>query len=139
MTAGRLVAVFASALIVVAGLGYLASQTVWARQPLLLSKQSTYVDAPTPDRASRGGVSRERRSTPVLVDAQWVADTSAKAGIPGPAVRAYAQAQLARPAGCEVGWTTLAGIGWVESQHGTIDGRTLGDDGHSSSPILARR
>ena len=37
---------------------------------------------------------------------------------------------------CKVGWTTLAGIGWVESQHGTIGGRTLGDDGHSSTPVL---
>ena len=40
------------------------------------------------------------------------------------------------PKGCKVGWTTLAGIGWVESQHGTIGGRTLGDDGHSSTPVL---
>jgi membrane-bound lytic murein transglycosylase B len=51
-------------------------------------------------------------------------------------VRAYATAQLREPRGCEVGWTTLAGIGWVESQHGTLDGRTLADDGRSSTPIL---
>jgi hypothetical protein len=53
-----------------------------------------------------------------------------------PAARAYARAQLARPQGCELGWTTLAGIGWVESQHGTLDGRTLADDGTSSTPIV---
>ncbi|HEY0948951.1 lytic transglycosylase domain-containing protein, partial [Nocardioides sp.] len=73
---------------------------------------------------------------PARVDPRWVARTAARAGIPGPAVRAYANAQLAEPAGCDVGWTTLAGIGWVESHHGTIDGRTLGEDGHSSTPIL---
>ncbi len=66
----------------------------------------------------------------------WVEQTAKKAGIPGPAVRAYAQAQLAEADGCDVGWTTLAGIGWVESQHGTIGGRTLGADGQSSTRIL---
>jgi membrane-bound lytic murein transglycosylase B len=30
----------------------------------------------------------------------------------------------------------LAGIGWVESQHGTIGDRVLGADGRSSRPIL---
>ncbi|WGL53329.1 lytic murein transglycosylase [Nocardioides sp. BP30] len=69
-------------------------------------------------------------------DASWVARTAAKAGIPVPAMRAYARAQLARPQGCDLGWTTLAGIGWVESQNGTLGGRTLGDDGLSSSPIV---
>ncbi|MFT4263138.1 MAG: lytic murein transglycosylase, partial [Nocardioides sp.] len=68
-------------------------------------------------------------------DPAWVAATAAKAGIPVVAMRAYADAQLASPAGCGLGWTTLAGIGWVESQHGTLDGRTLGEDGVPSAPI----
>ena len=33
-------------------------------------------------------------------------------------------------------WTTLAAIGYVESHHGTIGGRTLMADGRSSTPIL---
>jgi membrane-bound lytic murein transglycosylase B len=56
-----------------------------------------------------------------------------------PALRAYATAQLrlaAEQPECHVGWTTLAGIGWVESQHGGYGGRTLGVDGRPSSPIL---
>lgn len=69
-------------------------------------------------------------------DAAWVTRTATQAGIPVPAMRAYARAQLARPQGCELGWTTLAGIGWVESQNGTMGGRTLGDDGLSSAPIV---
>ena len=36
---------------------------------------------------------------------------------------------------CHLGWTTLAGLGWVESQQGTIDGRTLRPDGRASTPI----
>lgn len=81
-----------------------------------------------PQSAPAGGV-----PTP---DGAWVQRTAARAGIPVPAVRAYARAQLARPSGCALGWTTLAGIGWVESQHGTLGGRTLGDDGRSSQPIV---
>jgi membrane-bound lytic murein transglycosylase B len=73
---------------------------------------------------------------PQQVDLRWVARTAAATGIPAPAVRAYADAQLGRPTGCDIGWTTLAGIGWVESHHGTIGGRTLRRDGRSSTPIL---
>lgn len=136
MSPARLIASFATALLVVAGLGYAASQTVLARPELPASRSSAYVDAPRPDTrvqaARRAGAPR----APARVDPRWVADTAARAGIPAPAVRAYANAQLAEPAGCEVGWTTLAGIGWVESHHGTIDGRILGEDGRSSTPIL---
>jgi membrane-bound lytic murein transglycosylase B len=74
-----------------------------------------------------------------LVDQAWLARTSAAAGIPLPALRAYADAELALRAeqpGCHLSWNTLAGIGWVESQHGTVGGRTLGDDGRSSTPIV---
>jgi len=134
MTAGRLIASFAAALLVVTGLGYLASQTVLARPELPVTRSSAYVDAPRPE--TRMAKQQGAPSAPTRVDPGWVASTAAEAGIPAPAVRAYANAQLAEPDGCDIGWTTLAGIGWVESQHGTIDGRTLGDDGRSSSPIL---
>jgi hypothetical protein len=137
MTAGRLIVSFAVALLVVSGLGYLASQTVLARPELPVTGSSAYVAAsrpetrPAPLRGGRVGASSAPR-----VDPHWVAHTATKAGIPIPAVRAYANAQLAEPLGCDVGWTTLAGIGWVESQHGTIGGRTLGADGRSSTPVL---
>ena len=66
----------------------------------------------------------------------WLERTATKAGIPVVALRAYARAQLMVPKTCKVGWTSLAGLGWVESEHGTIGGRTLGPDGRPSSPIL---
>jgi len=69
----------------------------------------------------------------------WVARTSSTSGIPAPAVRAYGAAALdlatERP-DCHLGWTTLAGIGAIESRHGTIGGRTLSDDGRSSRPVV---
>lgn len=52
---------------------------------------------------------------------------------------AYFQAQLIvaeeRP-GCEVRWDHLAGIGRVESYHGTYAGNTVGTDGRTSGEIL---
>ena len=74
-----------------------------------------------------------------LVDPRWVRRVAAAAGIPPAAVRAYADAQVrvgAAQPGCHLSWNTLAGIGWVESQHGTVGGRTLRADGRSSRPIL---
>jgi membrane-bound lytic murein transglycosylase B len=135
MSPARIIASLASGLLVVAGLGYVASRTVLSPPSYVVSDQQ-YVDAPAP--AARAGrpVKPGRPIGPQRVDPGWVADTAAKAGIPAPAVRAYANAQLGEPRDCDVGWTTLAGIGWVESQHGTIGGRTLGDDGHSSTPVL---
>lgn len=79
-------------------------------------------------------VSGERQ---VVSDA-WVRRTATAAGIPEPALRAYGAATLeeGREApGCHLGWTTLAGIGWVESQHGTLNGRVLGQDGRSTPAV----
>jgi membrane-bound lytic murein transglycosylase B len=83
--------------------------------------------AVTPARAA-GGVPQ--------IDPDWLSRTARRTGVPEPALRAYARAMLMSSETCDLGWTTLAGIGWVESRHGTIGGRSLGDDGRSSSPIL---
>jgi hypothetical protein len=135
--AGRLIAAFATALVIVAGLGYVASQTLLARPEIVVATQRQHVNAPSPEtRLARQPDAPDEPTAPTRVDPAWVTEMAAKAGIPEPAVRAYANAQLAEPDGCKVGWTTLAGIGWVESQHGTIGGRTLEADGRSSTPVL---
>ncbi len=69
----------------------------------------------------------------------WVSTTSAASGVPAPAVRAYGSATLRladEDPGCHLGWTTSAGIGWVESQQGTIVGRLLRRSGRPDRPIL---
>ena len=85
------------------------------------------------------GTTPVRASSGLVVDPGWVADTAAAARIPPRAVRAYGAAvlrlHLTRP-DCAIGWTTLAGVGLVESVHGTIAGRTLRADGYSSRRIL---
>lgn len=88
---------------------------------------------PAPAPATAPQASQQASSVP-SISAQWLATTAAQAGIPVPALQAYARAQLEAP--CAIGWTTLAGLGWVESHHGTIGGRTLRADGYSSRPIL---
>jgi hypothetical protein len=136
----RLVLATASALLAITGLGYAAAQTVLTPRTLepgtiapLVQQQAA--PSPVTQSAPAQPAAPATPGSP-RVDPAWVADIAAEAGIPGPAVRAYANAQLAEPKGCSVGWTTVAGIGWVESQHGTVDSRTLGEDGHSSTPIL---
>lgn len=69
-----------------------------------------------------------------LVDPAWVRATSRRIGVPEPAVRAYATAQLL--SSCRAGWTTVAAIGWVESQHGSFGGRALRPDGRSTRPVI---
>jgi hypothetical protein len=73
------------------------------------------------------------------IDAAWLSDTSRQTGIGPVALEAYALAsvRLAReqPA-CHLGWTTLAGIGAIESGHGTNGGSRLDADGNTSRPII---
>ena len=134
MSPARLIAALAVTLVVVSGLGYLAAHTVMARPPLDLSSPQ-YVSAPVPAEAAPTAAAGQPLGA-TQVDPAWLSATASRAGIPVPALRAYARAQLDGVGGCDVGWTTLAGIGWVESRHGTIGGRALGDDGHSSTRIL---
>ena len=51
MGPARVIATFATALLLVAGLGYALSQTMLARQPVAAIPQPQYVEAP-PDRKS---------------------------------------------------------------------------------------
>ncbi|MFE2755736.1 lytic transglycosylase domain-containing protein [Actinosynnema sp. NPDC059335] len=69
----------------------------------------------------------------------WAAALSEKLDIPARALRAYALADLVmrtQNPSCRVSWATLAGIGRIESHHGTIGGLRLGEDGRPSQPII---
>lgn len=66
----------------------------------------------------------------------WAQEISASTGIPISAVAAYANADViarkSRPE-CHLDWTTLAGLGYVETRHGSYTGTpttaTIGPDG----------
>ena len=76
---------------------------------------------------------------PQLAFAAWATRISRATGISQRALEAYANAHAVMAAGypsCHITWVTLAGIAEVESQHGTIRGRTLLPDGRPSAPII---
>ena len=127
----------------VAGVGVLSATALAARsadpvrQDLVITTSApVYAAAP----AAPGSVQAAPRGDGVVtVDPGWASRMAGKAGIPLPAMRAYSVAALrlsSSQPGCGLGWSTLAGLGYVESLHGTIGGRSLLDDGHSSTPIL---
>ena len=75
---------------------------------------------------------------PLKASPAWVAQTSQTSGISQTAIAAYGDATLLlgqQQPSCHLGWTTLAGVGTVESANGTIGGRQLLPNGLSSSPI----
>lgn len=77
--------------------------------------------------------------SPDQPDPDWVTDTAAAHRIPVRAMQAYAAAELAaaRDLGaCNLRWNTIAGIGSVESAHGTLGGAALQADGIPDEPII---
>ena len=74
-----------------------------------------------------------------LPDPTWVKETSKQTGIPERALTAYAGVAIGLSVvapNCHLSWNTLAGIGWVESHHGTIFGGKILPDGNMSEPIF---
>ena len=74
----------------------------------------------------------------------WAQDLAEATGISPQALRAYGNAELiARQAWpqCQLRWNTLAGIGWVETRHGTYSGNwfhpsELDDNGYPQPEII---
>ena len=68
----------------------------------------------------------------------WAAERAPALGIPVTALEAYAYAarvaEVENP-DCNLAWTTLAGIGQVESHHGTYRGAGVAANGDVSPPI----
>jgi membrane-bound lytic murein transglycosylase B len=96
-------------------------------------------DASVPDDADAPG-DQESGSTGPEKDkalSDWAGSLSA-VDIPTRALEAYGSAEIAlaqvKP-GCHLTWTTLAGIGSVETNHGSTGGTALGTDGKPKEPI----
>jgi membrane-bound lytic murein transglycosylase B len=102
--------------------------------------------APAPDRfvvpaldvAPGAGVPFQT-SGPTPPADDWTVRLSDKTDIPTRTLRAYAVAEdemAARAPGCGLTWATLAGVGRIESHHGSIGGTRIGSDGQLSRPII---
>jgi membrane-bound lytic murein transglycosylase B len=125
-------------LLVIGGLALYAL----TRPPAPLDLQPVDVAAPpSPADEPSARTGHESHALPgaiPVVSSRWAATTATDSGIPEPAVRAYGVATLRLSAddpSCHLAWTTLAGIGWVESHQGTIGGRVLDADGRPDRPI----
>lgn len=73
-----------------------------------------------------------------LVDDAWAQQTSAATEVPYRALLAYAGAEIAFRddlPGCRIDWSTLAGIGYVESRHGTLHGGLIDETGGQTPDI----
>lgn len=99
------------------------------------------IGEPPPD--VRLGVAADRpqppETRPQAQLADWARPISERTGISATALQAYGYAQLAvrsSDAECGLTWTTLAGIGSVESRHGTLGGTELDGTGRPESPIV---
>lgn len=85
---------------------------------------------------------RDNRDRARLVGEELI-ELRAERIVPGPnlvlvALDAYL-AGAEHGASCGIDWAILAGIGWIESQHGTYHGAYLQSDGTLSDPILGIR
>ena len=73
---------------------------------------------------------------------EWAAARAPALGIPVAALEAYAYAarvaEVENPK-CHLAWTTLAGIGWIESHHGTYRGSKILHNGDVDPPIRGLR
>jgi membrane-bound lytic murein transglycosylase B len=94
--------------------------------------------APRSERVRHSDTPRGTREVSLQEDyATWATGMSGLTGVPARALQAYAAAnrrtELDDPS-CHLDWTTLAGIGYVESLNGE-DGGGLGPDGRPVSAI----
>ncbi|MGC5659902.1 lytic transglycosylase domain-containing protein [Micromonospora sp. WMMD723] len=69
----------------------------------------------------------------------WARVVGTKVGVSPVAMQAYGYAELVLAQtnrSCQLSWTTLAAIGYVESRHGQANGATLGPDGRAVPEII---
>src|SRR4029453_2699888 len=78
-------------------------------------------DLPDQTGPAKGGSGTGQQPTRPSDLRSWATPISTKLDIPVPAMQAYGDAELATAPtqpGCQLRWTTLAGIGKIESNHG---------------------
>jgi membrane-bound lytic murein transglycosylase B len=93
-----------------------------------------------PAAAAEPGTARNQAAAPAADTlAEWAEETSDAVGVPERALLAYAAADLAlreEEPGCGLSWSTLAGIGRVESNHGRFGGARLDDEATARPEIV---
>lgn len=67
----------------------------------------------------------------------WAETRAESYGIPQRSLEAYAYAafRVREDSGCQIGWPTIAALGYVLSDHGRAKGASVGEDGVTSKPL----
>ncbi|WP_344132396.1 murein transglycosylase [Luedemannella flava] len=100
---------------------------------------TTVAAATTPPTATPMDTAAYATDRPADALEGWAARVAAVVDIPVPALQAYGYAQVFMAnvdPRCQLNWTTLAGIGQVESSHGRAGGAVLLPDGRSNPAIV---
>jgi membrane-bound lytic murein transglycosylase B len=97
---------------------------------------------PPPAGAAVPDIDTHARGRPADQLRDWAAARASALEMPIGALEAYAYAakvaEVENP-GCHLGWTTLAGIGMVESHNGTYGGASIAPNGDITPPIRGVR
>lgn len=115
-----------------------------AAAPAVVAASRSAGTPPSPSLTAFPGATAQAadgRETPIseLADSAWVSRIARKGKIPERALAAYAGAALSVAStnpNCRLGWNTLAAIGQVESQHGSIGDAHLDDHGVAIPTIV---
>ncbi|MEH0821575.1 MULTISPECIES: lytic murein transglycosylase [unclassified Micromonospora] len=86
-----------------------------------------------------GPVGAPATGRPADALAGWAQTTGARVGISPVAMQAYGYAELVLAEtnrSCQLSWTTLAAIGYVESRHGQANGASLQSTGRAEPEII---
>ncbi|MCI2956662.1 lytic murein transglycosylase [Agromyces atrinae] len=131
-----------------ATLGCLAVAAAILSPALSAPSASTPGESSTPPRSAAPSTPAPTRNTAKhdaavrvseLADPSWIDRVASSTSIPARALAAYAGAAIAVEAthpGCGLGWNTLAAIGLVESEHGTMNGSVIGRNGIAVPRII---
>ncbi|WP_344931232.1 lytic transglycosylase domain-containing protein [Saccharopolyspora gregorii] len=113
--------------------------SVLAVPPPAVAPPDGGVDPPPVRVLPEGGPPLPTTERPQLQLTAWAESMSDELNIPRAALQAYGYAAGAvaqSHPGCGLGWTTLAGIGAIESSHGRYGGARLDETGRPSIPII---
>ncbi|UVS76978.1 MULTISPECIES: lytic transglycosylase domain-containing protein [Actinokineospora] len=126
----------AAVLVLLAGTGIFVLEVI--DRPAAAPRQPAFV-VPQLD-VDPGAAAPQGRPAPVQPDlAGWAERFAAATDIPARTLVAYVNAESrirGTAPGCNLTWTTLAGIGRVESHHGRYNGTRINPDGSLSKPII---
>ena len=121
-SARTLIAVFAVLALVIVTIGWLVSHVHTDSSSM---RKPIPSDVPPPNGVAAPAVDTSKHTRTSEEFRTWAEPISKKTGISVEALSAYANANVvarhSKP-GCHLDWTTLAGLGWVETRHGTYNG-----------------